>query len=191
MRFGARDPANEVYEEPLTLHRYLYCLNDPVDYLDETGEFYDMPYAASEGAEMYAQDLAIGGMAIACMSAILAHNEIYQMSLESICTGISNGMNDMIDFGLVVYASTRTKAAEKDVAGAMKQVALHLDKINNANPGDPMKKWLKDIRKHLRNIRKAADRLNGKKQEEALNNVDEVWQKLEGMAKEHNLPWNY
>jgi RHS repeat-associated protein len=39
MRFGARDPVRGKYTEPLTLHRYLYCINAPTQYIDPTGEF--------------------------------------------------------------------------------------------------------------------------------------------------------
>lgn len=38
MRFTGRDPERGKREEPLTLHKYLYCLNSPVDYVDPTGE---------------------------------------------------------------------------------------------------------------------------------------------------------
>jgi hypothetical protein len=35
----ARDPVFGKFKEPLTLHTYLYCLNDPVNYIDPDGEF--------------------------------------------------------------------------------------------------------------------------------------------------------
>ena len=38
MRFISRDPVRGGFEEPLTLHRYLYCLNDPVNRIDSSGE---------------------------------------------------------------------------------------------------------------------------------------------------------
>jgi hypothetical protein len=38
MRFTARDPVNGRFKEPLTLHKYLYCLNDPINYTDPTGK---------------------------------------------------------------------------------------------------------------------------------------------------------
>ena len=37
-RFTARDPVFGRFQEPLTLHVYLYCLNDPVNNMDPTGE---------------------------------------------------------------------------------------------------------------------------------------------------------
>ncbi len=38
MRFTGRDPVNGKYQESLTLHKYLYCLNDPVNRTDPLGE---------------------------------------------------------------------------------------------------------------------------------------------------------
>ena len=38
-RFTARDPVFGDYEEPLTLHKYLYCLNDPINKRDPDGRF--------------------------------------------------------------------------------------------------------------------------------------------------------
>jgi RHS repeat-associated protein len=37
MRFTARDPASGENEEPLTLHRYLYCLSNPINRTDPLG----------------------------------------------------------------------------------------------------------------------------------------------------------
>jgi RHS repeat-associated protein len=39
MRFTSRDPVRGKMEEPLTLHRYLYCINSPTRYIDPSGEF--------------------------------------------------------------------------------------------------------------------------------------------------------
>lgn len=36
-RFTARDPIRGKFEEPLTLHRYLYCLDDPLNGIDPQG----------------------------------------------------------------------------------------------------------------------------------------------------------
>jgi RHS repeat-associated protein len=38
-RFLSRDPQSGSFMEPYELHRYLYCLNDPINRLDPDGEF--------------------------------------------------------------------------------------------------------------------------------------------------------
>lgn len=38
MRFTARDPVKGNFREPMTLHKYLYCLNDPLNRIDPTGK---------------------------------------------------------------------------------------------------------------------------------------------------------
>jgi RHS repeat-associated protein len=37
-RFTTRDPISGSFNEPMTLHAYLYCLNDPINRTDPTGE---------------------------------------------------------------------------------------------------------------------------------------------------------
>jgi len=36
-RFSSRDVVGGKYEEPMTRHRYLYCLNDPINMIDPEG----------------------------------------------------------------------------------------------------------------------------------------------------------
>jgi RHS repeat-associated protein len=38
-RFTTHDPVKGEFTEPLTLHAYLYCMNDPINYLDPQGLF--------------------------------------------------------------------------------------------------------------------------------------------------------
>jgi len=38
-RFTSRDPVRGEQEEPLTLHKYLYCENDPINKIDLDGEW--------------------------------------------------------------------------------------------------------------------------------------------------------
>lgn len=37
MRFTSRDPVQGNFNEPMTLHKYLYCINDPINKTDPTG----------------------------------------------------------------------------------------------------------------------------------------------------------
>jgi len=39
LRFTGRDPVRGGFREPLTLHAYLYCMNDPLNATDPTGEY--------------------------------------------------------------------------------------------------------------------------------------------------------
>jgi len=41
MRFTSRDPMVGIYNEPLTLHKYLYCLNNPLNRVDLSGAYSD------------------------------------------------------------------------------------------------------------------------------------------------------
>lgn len=73
-RFTARDPVLGKFKEPLTLHTYLYCLNDPVNCSDASGEFAGflagLPArakhaAVSVGAKMWAKAKIEGGATLA------------------------------------------------------------------------------------------------------------------------------
>ncbi len=46
MRFTARDPVQGGYQEPLTLHKYLYCASDPINRIDLNGAYWDGPWWA-------------------------------------------------------------------------------------------------------------------------------------------------
>jgi len=49
-RFTARDPVFGKFEEPLTLHKYLYCINDPINKIDAFGrEYQDINFTWTYG----------------------------------------------------------------------------------------------------------------------------------------------
>ncbi len=52
-RFNGYDPVLGDYQEPLTLHQYLYCLNDPINMYDPDGRFAMMDNVTAMGR--YAQ----------------------------------------------------------------------------------------------------------------------------------------
>ena len=39
MRFTGRDPVRGKFQEPMTLHRYLYCQNEPLNRIDPSGQW--------------------------------------------------------------------------------------------------------------------------------------------------------
>ena len=64
MRFMTRDPVRGKMREPLTLHRYLYCVNDPLNRTDPSGRF---GYIIGIGAGMSIDaDLRAANASIAC-----------------------------------------------------------------------------------------------------------------------------
>jgi hypothetical protein len=65
MRFTSRDPVKGEYKEPLTLHKYLYCLNEPINRADPAGRFSARAIAAPVVAGYATHDLAIGFAAVA------------------------------------------------------------------------------------------------------------------------------
>ena len=54
-RFTSRDPVKGYFREPMTLHAYLYCLNDPVNRTDPTGEFLGLIWGQTIMAKMRAK----------------------------------------------------------------------------------------------------------------------------------------
>jgi len=56
-RFTARDPVFGKFREPLTLHVYLYCLNDPINRVDPEGTYYSRISSILTGVALYAHGL--------------------------------------------------------------------------------------------------------------------------------------
>jgi len=62
-RFMTRDPVRGTFREPMSLHPYLYGLNDPVNKTDPTGEFLGFLFGQGWGARMRASSFAMAGRA--------------------------------------------------------------------------------------------------------------------------------
>jgi hypothetical protein len=63
MRFTGRDPVEGSYEEPLTLHKYLYCGNDSINRTDPTGEYWGaLLYAAKVVNAINVENVAFADM---------------------------------------------------------------------------------------------------------------------------------
>jgi RHS repeat-associated protein len=62
-RFTSRDPIAGSYQEPLTLHKYLYCGNDAINRTDQTGEYWGaLMYAAKIINAMNVENVAFADM---------------------------------------------------------------------------------------------------------------------------------
>jgi len=73
MRLTARDPADIYFQEPLMLHRYLYCGNDPINWIDPSGEF---------------------------LEGILIAIEMHNSAIDLAVYGVSQGELDYLDFAI-------------------------------------------------------------------------------------------
>ena|GEM_PF-1713006 len=60
LRFTGRDPVRGGFREPLTLHAYLYCMNDPLNATDPTGEFLGNMLSNKWGMKMQAAAFSAG-----------------------------------------------------------------------------------------------------------------------------------
>ncbi len=64
-RFTSRDPVRGQFREPLTLHAYLYCLNDPINHTDPSGEFaLNIADSIITGAGFYGHTINLAAYAV-------------------------------------------------------------------------------------------------------------------------------
>jgi RHS repeat-associated protein len=65
MRFTSRDPVLGKQTEPLTLHKYLYCLNNAANRTDPSGKFStNLASAVVTGYSLYGQGLSLAAYAV-------------------------------------------------------------------------------------------------------------------------------
>ena len=116
-RFNGYDPVYGDYSEPFTLHQYLYCLNDPINKVDWTGENWNVPSlnAGAGGASgMAAMFANYGQAAQSFLSRMLMQAQIYCYRLNYFALNTS---------GKAWTQSLRTNLAR--VTGYMKDLQAH------------------------------------------------------------------
>ncbi len=95
MRFTGRDLVNGKYEESLSLHRYLYCINDPINKIDPLGLVYELPGVDdrnyNEGQTQAVLDMAVDVVGI---NFVAGHVEAFIWSLM-----LGRGPGGMFDYG--------------------------------------------------------------------------------------------
>ena len=57
MRFTGRDPVRGKFQNPLTLHLYLYCQNDPINYIDRSGKMFEWLLESAIEAKLRLADI--------------------------------------------------------------------------------------------------------------------------------------
>jgi RHS repeat-associated protein len=88
MRFTARDPVRGEQNEPLTSHRYLYCLNDSVNKMDLGGEFANqIAGSVLAGAAVYAE-----GINTAAYGASTGNWKFFELSFDILQYGVPGAM---------------------------------------------------------------------------------------------------
>jgi len=99
MRFTSRDPITGNFNEPLTLHTHLYCLNEPVNRTDPDGEFSffgTMGAAARYGSNAYSAysiSTSIFGYAQQIANGVSMRNVLLSASVDVACNmGIAKGI---------------------------------------------------------------------------------------------------
>jgi RHS repeat-associated protein len=89
MRLTGRDPVKGKFQEPMSLHRYLYCLNNPINATDKTGRMYEFLLGEAILADLRARD---------AQASINAYN--WSKEGISICEAYMNGQ---IMSGIMMY----------------------------------------------------------------------------------------
>ncbi len=105
MRFTERDPVNGKYQEPLTLHKYLYCNNDSINKKDPSGEFWGYLFSAEmrvklAGAAFGAQIVATHLINTLNIRAMMMAIHLQNFTLES-AVMLSNKVNQFAEIAQV------------------------------------------------------------------------------------------
>ena len=79
-RFTSRDPVFGKNREPLTLHKYLYCVNNPINRVDLTGEF----------------------SASTLVAPTMAGVATYALGISVLAYGVSQNSNDYMSLGIAI-----------------------------------------------------------------------------------------
>jgi hypothetical protein len=88
MRFTSRDPVRGEQNESLTLHRYLYCVNDPANRIDINGEFANkIAGSLIAGAAVYAE-----GINVAAYAADSGNWHFFDLSFDILQYGVPGAM---------------------------------------------------------------------------------------------------
>ena len=88
MRFTSRDPVRGKSSKPLSLHKYLYCLNEPVNRIDVNGKFANqIAGCLIAGAAVYAE-----GINVAAYAADSGNYQFFELSFDILQYGVPGAM---------------------------------------------------------------------------------------------------
>jgi RHS repeat-associated protein len=121
MRFTARDPVRGGFREPITLHKYLYCMNNPTNNIDPSGRICPLL-------------MVLGGIVGGVTAGITSTRDGFQFNdLGAIFMGIGLGMfagmlpNTLIGaFGGMILSGMNTAYSTWIGGGDMDKLGMHL-----------------------------------------------------------------
>ena len=192
MRFTTRDPYRGDFKEPMSLHRYLYCYNDPINHTDINGKV-----AIAIQAQLRAMDAkrCIGGLLIAHL--LLMRTESYNQAVYMMAASVENSWDDaawelavagkeLVDSitDLFSPSAMRQKDAMKKINSLLTgTIYEHLDKLRNYDPNDygdrPDKDWIRHAKKAINEARKLTKHLKGKTKEKVLEQLDDIYRYID------------
>lgn len=187
-RFTSVDPYDGFAMMPASLHKYLYANNNPIYYLDPSGE-----------SILTMQNLYVAMGITAILSSVhtiaMQTSPVYRYHQRALFTTLFYPIDVALrnasiaaSLGDITLLSDQAKQAEKHIKKAIEQAEEHLGAVKSTPP-DPNwnKDKLKHFKKHLNNIRKYAERLGTKAKEEALKHADDLAAKAQELANKLNI----
>jgi len=82
-RFTSRDPVAGKFKEPISLHRYLYCLNDSINHTDPTGRLFGGLISSDMEIKMAGASLGIKMIATQLVATINMYNMMMVTQLQN------------------------------------------------------------------------------------------------------------
>ena len=96
-RFASRDPHSGAFEKPRELHRYLYCLNDPINAIDPSGEL------LLRTMEMKARAAQLGAVT-ALMGGILWQVNQHNLGVNLAASGVEFDLDSILEIAISVLS---------------------------------------------------------------------------------------
>ena len=110
-RFTSRDPVKGKFKEPLTLHVYLYCANDPLNRIDPSGNFFTyigQLFTHGWGARLRAASCSMGLRAWAFAGKVYAAAYVKAAKVTMAIYGISYGGGRAVDANKIHHIFGKT-----------------------------------------------------------------------------------
>jgi RHS repeat-associated protein len=179
-RFTSSDPFEGIPYLPYTLHRYLYAGSNPIEYCDPSGLNFTLTSTQFTA-------LMVGVLATTAIVQYAGYIQRTRGTMIDVNLDVFDGVVSAFSMTLnesIALMSDQAKQAKKGIEAAHKIIMEHLGQAGSPTPPDPWwgKDKLDDVRKHINNIRKWAERLPGKAKQEALDFANEAAAKAREIA---------